>query len=115
MKIDLKAAKRLELIYRDFKSAGKGAQKEFAELCGTSQPSISRMMKATQPITLEVIQNISVKLKYHPDWIVNGTGPTKYQEDKSTLITNIKNLQVENLILNARLKHIENETKGTHN
>ena len=113
MRIDPKAAKRLELIAKEY-----GSQRRFAEdICGITQASVSRMINAKQPITLEVIQNICNRLKYHPDWVVNGTGPVKIKEDKSTLITNIKNLQVENLILNARLKHIENqnhENKSTH-
>lgn len=101
--IDKKAAGRLKLIYKDF----DGNQIDFAKLLGISQSSVSRMMAGEQPITLDVIKELQTKLGYDPMWIVNGTGPAKMQEQKTSLITDIKNLHAEIELLKARVTGLE--------
>lgn len=104
--IDQQAAKRLQIVYESF----EGGQVDFAKFCDVSQPSISRMLAGTQPIPLEVIKVICLKLGYDPMWMITGIGPAKVKEQKSTLVTDLKNLQVEIKILNARISALESKS-----
>lgn len=106
-------AKRLAIVYSDYKKANPGhAMRDFAAAIDSDQSSISRMINGKREINLAVIRGVCFKLGYSVAWFINNKGNRKDANDEVKLVTEIQLLRQDYMIVYQTLQRLEARMKS---
>lgn len=106
-------AKRLGIVYGDYKKANPGhAMRDFAKAIDSDQSSISRMITGKRDINLAVIRGVCFKLGYSVAWFINNTGKPRDKGDDVKLVTEIQLLRQDYMIVYQTLQRLEARMKS---